>query len=85
MKVYRQDEVIESIRTRLIPKELCGDIDAAVRMMLKGANTIDIVQCEDCKHYRGITTHYGICNERPNVITSQKDDDFCSYGERREP
>lgn len=85
MKVYRQDEVIESIRTRLIPKELCDDIDAAVWMMLKGANTIDIVQCEDCKHQRidQVNDRLGIrvCDMYEHTTTS---DFFCACGERRE-
>ena len=46
-------------------------------------NIGELVRCKDCKHYREVTTNYGICYERPNVITSQKADDFCSYGERK--
>lgn len=44
----------------------------------------ELVLCKDCKHYRKVTKNYGICTERPNVITSQKADDFCSYGGRRD-
>jgi len=85
MKVYRQDEVIESIRTRLIPKEQCDDIDAAVWMMLKGVNTIDIVQCEDCKYQRidPVNDRLGIrvCDMYEHTTAS---DFFCAMGERRE-
>ena len=49
------------------------------------ADVVSVVRCKDCRHYREVgATHYGVCYERPNVITSQKDDDYCSYGERAE-
>lgn len=44
---------------------------------------VEVVRCKNCIHYRKVTKNYGICYERPNVITSQKADDFCSYGERK--
>ena len=54
------------------------DVDA-----LPTVDAVEVVRCKDCKHYGKVTKNYGICYERPNVITSQKADDFCSYGERK--
>lgn len=48
-------------------------------------NTLEelVVRCKDCKHYivEGITTQYGWCHEYKHSVN---EDDFCSYGERRE-
>lgn len=43
-----------------------------------------LVRCKDCKHYivEGITTQYGWCHEYKHSVN---EDDYCSYGERREP
>ena len=42
-----------------------------------------LVRCEDCKHYivEGITTQYGWCHEYKHSVN---EDDYCSYGERKE-
>ena len=44
-----------------------------------------VVHCKDCRHYESITDGYGLCRKRQTVLTTQREDDFCSYGERREP
>lgn len=54
-----------------------------VGKMVESADAVEVVRCKDCKHYRKVTENYGICYERPNVITSQTPNDFCSYGERK--
>lgn len=68
--------------------DLCDEkMCEALKMIGESDDLVDIimlakelVRCKDCKHYRKVTKNYGICTERPNVITSQKADDFCSYG-----
>ena len=45
----------------------------------KRAQSIDIVRCSECKHSRGVLEYCA------NDHWVGKDDDFCSYGERREP
>ena len=52
---------------------------------IHSAPSIDIVRCKECKRryrsgYRG--DEYWVCDFMDAKI---KDDDFCSYGERREP
>lgn len=42
------------------------------------ADVVEVVRCKDCKHRDG---ELG----QPNIVCYQMhDDDFCSYGERRE-
>lgn len=42
------------------------------------ADVVEVVRCKDCKHYdHGVCIHDFACN----LI---RDDDYCSYGERRE-
>ena len=45
--------------------------------------TIDIVFCKDCKHYETGKDYESYCNH-VNGLDEAKDNDFCSYGERRE-
>ena len=41
-------------------------------------NTVEVVRCRDCKHKDGIPG-------QPNIVCWQMhDDDFCSYGERKD-
>ena len=51
--------------------------------ILKGAPSIDIVRCKECKWAKANGT-YQWCGRLDSTarITA---DDFCSYGERREP
>ncbi len=56
-----------------------------VEKIVDAMPSIDIVRCKECKHryrsgYRG--DEYWVCDFMDAKI---KDDDFCSYGERREP
>ena len=48
-------------------------------------NSIEVVRCKDCKHWRKDTVFcgympYGEASERVNWYA----DDFCSYGERKD-
>ena len=52
--------------------------------ILKGAPSIDIVRCKECKHYDKFPT-WSACtywSGDPYEQASVNDDDFCSYGER---
>lgn len=39
----------------------------------------EIVRCKDCIH----RTEDGMCEYKGYFVVAQKDDDFCSWGERR--
>ena len=56
------------------------------------ANAVEVVRCKDCRFWRdtwvapdGITEH-GYCHleESDDVVVGRWDDDFCSYGERKD-
>ena len=55
-------------------------INKVTRLMID-APSIDIVRCKECK-WRGIPTACPIDNFYAQRWT--KDDDYCSYGERKE-
>lgn len=42
-----------------------------------------IVRCKDCRYWKNFNNVQGICHERPNIITTEQYDDFCSHGEKR--
>lgn len=41
----------------------------------------ELIRCKDCKYYQGMVFKNGIC--KLNSI-SMDEDDYCSYGERKE-
>ena len=60
-----------------------------VRKYIKEAPAVDAVipvRCRDCKHfcpYEG-EEHKGVCDELVGLESCVYEDDFCSYGERRD-
>jgi hypothetical protein len=59
---------------------LHGEYEAAAEYLLaNGVGTV--VHCKDCEHYRnGSCGHFSYYTFAPDV----EDDDYCSYGERKE-
>lgn len=60
------------------------DIGKAFADIVRNAPTIDaepIVRCTDCVHWNSETKG---CKRNPSVEAWQEDD-YCAYGERREP
>lgn len=45
-------------------------------------NAVEVVRCKDCKHYHDFETHFDCAHGYG--IDYPHQDDFCSYGERRE-
>ena len=56
-----------------------------MRIEVEDAPTVEVVHCKDCKHrYNGKDcTHPLLLSYSWGAIRKVKDDDFCSYGERR--
>ena len=68
---------------------LFNDTERAKEIILcqPAADVVEVVRCKDCKHRRDdedfVRGHY--CVKRPsNGGYFCEDDDFCSYGERRD-
>ena len=63
------------------------DIVAAVYAALQDTPTVDavkVVNCKDCLWYEKGKDYEPYCNHPSHGIPYPKDDDFCSYGERRD-
>lgn len=62
-----------------------GGIRVALRCMEQTPtiNFVDVVRCRDCEYNEGIPMPIGFlyCSRTDSVV---KEDDYCSYGERRE-
>ena len=51
--------------------------------LLPATDVVEVVRCKDCIHYNrisGVCMHFGYYTYQPDV----DDDDYCSYGERKE-
>lgn len=47
---------------------------------IPAADVVEVVRCKDCKYNRGSKK----CLNPDSFFAVPKDDDFCSYGERKE-
>ena len=65
-------EVTEPNATMTSAKRMLADIPAA--------DVVPVVRCKDCKYNRGSKK----CLNPDSFFAVPKDDDFCSYGERKE-
>ena len=60
-------------------------VSQALKCMINNAPTVDaveVVRCKDCKHRYTLSSGMGFCKKIFQMAS--KDEDFCSYGERRE-
>ena len=51
------------------------------------ADVVEVVRCKDCKHwecYGGEDKHKGDCLELVGLDSCMYENDFCSYGERKD-
>ena len=48
-------------------------------------DAVPVVRCRECKHYKDLGTYYRLmdCTHRDG-LTNPDEDDFCSYGQRKE-
>ena len=88
MRLIDADELMEKVK-KWLPPDPCGreekefpfetDICVSMLMEIEEAPTVvDLVRCKDCKHlYKD-----GECPLR--TWYTHVEDDFCSYGERKE-
>ena len=72
----------------------CGDAENAIFMdgsdcdkfnqSIKppAVDAVPVVRCRDCKYYD--PENYYICCAAPKGIIAPSDDDFCSFGKRKE-
>ena len=80
-------ELIKDARTKAMGMEFSQRwivLEMANRLeMLMSVDAVPVVRCKDCKHFGGHgACHYHAADENGTPIFV-RDDDFCSYGERR--
>ena len=78
-----REEAIDILRTRIVPTKNWNEIRTAIDMAIEALQT-DVVRCKDCKQRRveGDCTHYYYCDFMGSMCG---DNEYCSFGERREP
>ena len=64
------------------------EIDCALIKAIPAADVVEVVRCKDCKYrvddWAGCGPCCGNLNAGMTASVELKDDDFCSYGERRD-
>ena len=73
---------VNGICTKEAP--LCGSVQIVTE--LPTIDAVEVIRCKDCKHrYNGKDcTHPLLLSYSWGAIRNVKDDDFCSYGERKD-
>lgn len=56
----------------------CIEVDDSVPNVATAVDFVEVVRCRDCKHNVS-----GVCRH-DFALNFMRDDDYCSYGERRE-
>ena len=77
-------ELLRSLGSRDYRREK-GTIQDAIKMVsfseyTPAADVAPVVRCKDCKHNSGSKK----CLNPDGIFAVTKDDDFCSYGERKD-
>ena len=79
------DMLIDSFMSKLDDEEtLFNRVSRRFMRLLKSSPSIDIVRCKECKHWHKWSDGEMFCGHFDGGIGSDADD-YCSYGERREP
>ena len=79
-EVNRTIEIMEKRKDRISVRNVIMCVKNAPRV-----DAVEVVRCKDCKHYwlpQGFCTHDR--HDHQTMAVWQEDNDFCSYGERRE-
>ena len=58
-------------------------LTAWVELLLNG-ELVEVVRCKDCKYFIEPTATDGLCELDGNHRIIWRNDDFCSYGERKD-
>ena len=77
------DKLLQTNRTR---EELQKDDAESCPSFKNKADVVEVVRCKDCKHFQPYEgeEHKGDCAELVGLESCVYEDDFCSYGERKD-
>ena len=78
--------LLEDIQTDVENGGVNGMVAGALKRYVKRAPAVDAVipvRCAQCKHFKRNLENDTYCSS-VNGLTDPEEDDFCSYGERKE-
>ena len=78
---------LKDILTAGIGKTIIEYSESDIGYMIRKRPTVDaleVVRCKDCAWYENGKDYEPYCNHPTHGIPYPNDDDFCSYGERRD-
>ena len=81
MSRYVDADALYETLCHLWDKSDSEDFEKGVFKIIINAPSIDIVRCQDCKHW---VYNFNGCSRNP-CTEPWYATDFCNYGERREP
>ena len=76
-----REKLIKILREPIFPHELADPTEAVADYLLDN-DVVPVVRCKDCMHRYTASSGVIFCTQ--HITVSAEDDDFCSYGERRE-
>ena len=61
-------------------------LELAVVLLLNAptVDAVEVVRCKDCKWYENGKSYDAYCNHPTDGMNYSAEDDFCSYGERKD-
>ena len=78
-----REKLIEILSVPIYPHELADPAEVVADYLLDN-DVVPVVRCKDCKHYEIGKDYLSYCNHCDGGIADYpRQDDFCSYGERR--
>ena len=85
MRLIDADTLMERLKFKRKISEpgLFRGLESAMAQVKK-APTVEVVRCKDCKYFVDGDTCFNNQWWNDDFFTYVKEDDFCSYGERRE-
>lgn len=73
---------INELKAKPLPKTILLEHLQQIIDNISANNIMEVVRCKDCKYYRKM---YKLCSCRSDKFNVYlNDNDFCSYGERKE-
>ena len=80
------DRAMETVRNQGIAHPNAYHLTNYATLILREAPTVDaveVVRCAQCKHFKRNLENDTYCSS-VNGLTDPQEDDFCSYGERKD-
>ena len=86
--IYKDDRGVRFVGYTEIPRliSLIPTVDAVPVENINILNLVEVVRCKDCKYGEVVIKHgMGFCTNSCGVRSAINTEDYCSFGERKEP